>query len=101
MPPVLCIWVLCRLCNVAEVNSESVRLPTMSNSLVRQYLPGDFTPGSFTQHNMGLTFRVWKNIQHLVFKAMGKKILFSALSLQISSNKITGSVKYVFVNKVV
>ena len=45
----------------------------MSNSLVRQYLPGDFTPGSFTQHNMEHSSLVWKNIEHIALKAVGKE----------------------------
>ena len=66
-------WSCSKKCSVAESTTEPVCWSTMSNSLVRQYLPGDFTPGSFTQHNMDDTFRIWKNIQHIVLKAVGKK----------------------------
>ena len=61
----------------------------MSNSLVRQYLPGDFTPGSFTQHNMDENSRNWKNIQHIVSKAVGKEnnIKFVVVNVGKISNK--------------
>ena len=45
----------------------------MSNSLVRQYLPGDSNPGLYTQHNIEHSSRVWKNIKHIVLKALGKE----------------------------
>ena len=61
----------------------------MSNSLVRQYLPGDFTPGSLTQHNMDENSRNWTNIQHIVLKAVGKEnsIKFVVVNAGKISNK--------------